>query len=310
MNIDARFPTKLGAIQEAPESLRKALLEKLPANESIRFLVHAPVFSTADELSSATVLAVTSDGWLVASETEDGVVSVENSNFRDTLFVELTSILLWGQLKIHFVTAGKSDIAILRFDTVGEELYRDAIDLMLDGIDQTLAPSLEVESDRGSALISKSWPVHFRNEAERYQPKGQRLLAATQWPAVIGGFRRELSPACALLVTEREFVLIAEEKASPRQHAGDEHHFGGIITYIPIAQLRDFQLSQHERFDVLAFQVHAMHGGEELQIIFPADHERAVSEIMKQVFAHKGLLRHDETAERQPTLSEPSLRPV
>jgi hypothetical protein len=288
MNIDERFPTKLNAIQDAPEPLRKALLDSSPAKDSVRFLVHAPLSSTADAKSSATVLVVTSDGWLVASETDVGSVSLQKSNFRDTLFLELTSILLWGELKIHFVNAGKPDIAILRFDTVGEEFYRDAIDLMLDGIDQTLAPSVEVESDRGSALISESWPVHFRNEARRYQPKGQRLLAAIQWPAVIGGFRRELSPACALLITEREFVLIAEEKASPRQHAGDLHHFGGIITYIPLAQLRDFQLTQHERFDVLAFQVHAMHGGEELEIIFPVDHEKAVSGVMKQVFAHAG----------------------
>jgi hypothetical protein len=288
MNIDTRFPTKLAAIQDAPDPFRKALLEGFPSKEPARFLVHAPLFSAADERSSATILAVTSAGWLVASENEAGVVSIQKANFRDTLFVELTSILLWGQIKIHFITAGESGIAVLRFDTVREELYRDAIDLILDGIEQSLAPSVEVESDRGSTLISKSWPVHFRNEAERYQPKGQRLLAATQWPAVIGGFRRELSPACALLVTEREFVLIAEEKASPRQHAGDLHHFGGIITYIPIAQLRDFQLSQHERFDVLAFQVHAMNGGEELEIIFPSDHERAISDIMRQVFAHSG----------------------
>jgi hypothetical protein len=288
MNVDTRFPTKLDAIQDAPEALRKALLESFPSQEPARFLVHSPLFATADEKSPATILAVTSAGWLLASATEAGGVSIQKSNFRDTLFVELTSILLWGQLKIHFITAGKSSIAVLRFDTVGEELYRDAIDLIFEGIEQTLAPSVEVESDRDSTLIFKSWPIHFRNEAKRYQPKGQRLLAATQWPAVIGGFRRELSPACALLVTAREFVLIAEEKASPRQHAGDLHHFGGIITYIPIAQLKDFQLSQHERFDVLAFQVHAMDGGEELEIIFPSDHERAVSEIMKQVFAHSG----------------------
>jgi hypothetical protein len=292
MNIDTRFPTKLDAIQDAPETLRKALLESFPSKESARFLVYAPLFSTADERSSATVLAVTSAGWLVASENEVGGVSIQKSNFCDTLFVELTSILLWGQIKIHFVMAGKSDIAVLRFDTVGEELYRDAIGLIIDGMDQTpdqtLAPSVEVESDRGSTLISESWPAHFRNEAQRYQPKGQRLLAATQWPPVIDGFRRELSPACALLVTEREFVLITEEKASPRQHAGDQHHFGGIITYIPIAKLLDFQLSQHERFDVLGFRVHAIDGEEKLQIIFPADHERALSEIMKQVFAHSG----------------------
>jgi hypothetical protein len=288
MNIDTRFPTKLNAIQDAPKPLLQALLENFPAKESILFLVHAPLFSTMDETASATVLAVTGNGWLVASQAEVGGVSVQKSNFSDTLFLELTSILLWGQLKIHFVAEGKSDIVILRFDTVGEELYRDAIDLMLAGIDQNLAPSVEVGSDRGSTLISESWPVHFRNEARRYQPKGERLLAATQWPAVIDGFRRELSPACALLVTEREFVLIAEEKAAPRQHAGDLHHFGGIITYLPIAKLLDFQLTQHERFDVLAFQVHAIHGEERLAIIFPADHERAVSEVMKQVFAHAG----------------------
>jgi hypothetical protein len=52
--------------------------------------------------------------------------------------------------------------------------------------------------------------------------------------------------------------------------------------------LRDFRLSQHERFDVLAFQAHAVHGEESLEIIFPTDHEKALSEIMKQVFAHGG----------------------
>jgi hypothetical protein len=104
----------------------------------------------------------------------------------------------------------------------------------------------------------------------------------------MSGFRRELFSAGALLVTERELVLISEEKISPRQHQGDLHRFGGIITYLPIAQLRDFQLTQHERFDVLALQVHSIHGGEKLEIVFPADHEKAVSEAMEQVFAHAG----------------------
>jgi hypothetical protein len=286
MNIDTRFPTKLVTIQDAPEPLRAALVHNIASPESVRLLVHSPIFSTADERSSATVLAVTENEWLVASESDDGVVSVQKSNFSDTLFLELTSILLWGELRIHFAKAGKADSADLRFDTVGEDLYREAIDLLLQSIDPTGAPA--ADRDRNSTQIPESWPVHFRNEAQRYQPEGQRLLAATQWAAVMGGFERELSPACALLVTEREFVLIAEEKRSPRHHAGDLHQFGGIVTYIPIAQLRDFQLSQHERFDVLAFQVHAVHGEERLEIIFPADHEKALSEIMKQVFAHGG----------------------
>ena len=44
-------------------------------------------------------------------------------------------------------------------------------------------------------------------------PKGRRLLFATHWPALIGGFRRELAPAAALALTERELILVSDEKA-------------------------------------------------------------------------------------------------
>jgi hypothetical protein len=167
------------------------------------------------------------------------------------------------------------------FETVGEEFYRDAIDLMLKGIDPTL--SAPAENDQDAALISEAWPMKFRTEAQRYRPKGQRLLAAIQWPAIFCGFQRELCPAGALLVTKREIVLISEEKTSPRQHSGDLHSFGGIITYFPVVRLADFYVGHQERFGVLALQVHASHGGEKLEIIFPSNDERAVAKAMEQV---------------------------
>jgi hypothetical protein len=34
---------------------------------------------------------------------------------------------------------------------------------------------------------------------------------------------------------------------------------------------------------VLALRVHPVHGGEKLEIIFPADHEKAVSKAIEQV---------------------------
>jgi hypothetical protein len=283
MKVDTRFPTKLNAIDDAPELFRGVLADNFPAKEPVRLLVHAPTFATAGARSPATVLAVTNVGWFLATEKEEGAVSIQKCGFSDTLFLELTSILLWGQLKIHFAAAGTSYSALVRFDTVGEKFYRDAIDLILSSIQPTLGET--IDSDDNSVLISESWPLHFRTEAQRYRPKNQRLLAATQWPSVMGGFQRELFPAGALLVTERELVLISEEKISPRQHPGDLHRFGGIVTYLPIAQLSDFHLSQHERFDVLALQVHSMHGAEKLEIVFPADHEKALSRVMKQVFA-------------------------
>jgi hypothetical protein len=280
MAIDTRFASKLDSVYDAPEALRNVLADNIASQESVRLLVHAPTFSTMNERSPATVLAVTNNGWLVASVAEEGGVSAEKCNFSDTLFLELASILLLGQLKIYFAAVGTTYSAIMRFDTVGEDLYREAIYLMLNGIDQKPAPA--AYNDPDTASISEAWPIQFRNEAQRYRPKGQRLLAATQWPAVIGGFQRELSPAGALLVTRRELVLISEEKTSPRQYAGDLHKFGGIITYFPLARLGDFHVSHHERFGVLALQVHATHGGETLEIIFPSDHEKAVSAAMEQ----------------------------
>jgi len=287
VEIDTRFPTKLDVIADAPQPLRAALLESLPSEKSIRLLVHAPAFSSVDKQTPATVLAVTNDGWLVASETEDGRASVEKSDFSETLFLELTSILLYGKLAIYFATVGTAYSATVMFDTVGEEFYREAIDLILKSIGHTRAHA--VHDDGILAATLETWPMKFRTESERYKPKGQRLSAAIHWPAIFDGFERQIAPAGALLVTGREVVLISEEKQSPRRHAGDIHGFGGIITYFPIARLADFHVSHHERFGVLALEVHAAHGGKKLEIIFPSDEEKTVSKAMEQT-VRPGLL--------------------
>jgi hypothetical protein len=283
MEIDTRFPTELDSISDAPDPLRSALMKSLPSEDPVCLLVYAPAFSGTAENTPATLLAVTKHGWFVASETEEGGATVEKSDFTGTLFLELTSVLLSGQLKIHFATRGTSDFATINFETLGEEFYREAIYLILAGIDPMLANA--AEKDRKETSMFEAWPKNFRFEAERYWPKGQRLVTAIQWPAIFGGFHRELAPAGALLVTARELVLISEEKSSPRQHTGDLHEFGGIITFFPRVRLANFHVSHHERFGVFALQMHAEHGGEKLEIIFPSEDEMIVSKAMEQVSA-------------------------
>jgi hypothetical protein len=273
------YPHELKSILEAPEQFSEALRSHLSATDAFRLILYAPSASVVDKKVPATVLVVTDDGWLVASENQDGGISVEQCKFNDTLFLELTSIVLWGRLKIDFASTGTSYSAVIRFSTAEERLYREAIDLVLDGIGRTRVS--QSETDRGAAEMLKEWPLKFRNEVLDYLPKGQRLLAATQWPAILGGFRRELVPAGALLVTERELVLIADEKAPDWSH-GEWAKYGGIITYFPLARLADFHVGQQDRFGVLALHVHAGHGGERLEILFPSDHERAVSKAMER----------------------------
>ena len=274
MEIDTRFPTKLETVSDAPEPFRAALADNISSGEFIRFLVHAPAFSAATKYSPATELAITEKGWLVASENEDGGISVEKATFDETLFVEMASILISGRLTIHFATVGTSYSATMKFDMVEVDYYLEAISLILEGIDRKSSVASGIVPD--SALMTKTWPWKLRADVQRYRPQGQTILAAVQWPAVNAAFQRELSAAGALLVTDRELVLISEGNASPL-------HSGAIITYFPVARLADFHVGHHDRFGFLALQVHAAHGGEKLEIMFPPSCEQAVLRGMEHV---------------------------
>jgi hypothetical protein len=308
MQIDTRFPTKLDTVSDAPEPLRSELVKSLPSKEPVRLLVYAPAFPTGDEKSPATLLAVTNNGWLVASETEDGGAALVKSDFSNTLFFELTSILLLGQLIISFSEAGKAHSVTINFERVEDEFYHEAIDLMLASIDP--ARTAVEEKDRNETSMFEAWPMKFRNEAQRYWPRGQRLLAAVQWPAN----QQQLAPACALLMTERELVLISEGKKSlaepspgtssaaeePKETPsapespetvnptetpsvpGNVYEFAEIITFVPRVRLADFRVS-HQESGVLTLQLRASQGEEKLEITFPSDHENTVLKAMEQM---------------------------
>ena len=326
MEIDNTFPTKLESVADVPEPLRRVLVESLPSGESVRLLVHSPAFPTGDEKSPATVLAVTNNDWFVASETGEDGATLERSSFSDILFLELRSILLLGQLRISFAAGDASSSVTINFETVWDEFYFEAIELMLAGAH----PSVDAVAgiDRNETAMFEDWPMKFRNEAKRYWPKGQRLLAALRWPAVCGEFQREIAPAGALLITGRELVLISDEKESsaetpsaeeregeptepeisrtgtppettldpaleksetdPSKLPGDVYEFGEVITFVPRVRLADFQVGNQEHFGLLVLQVESAHGKEKLEVIFPSDHGEAVSKAMEQVSLSRG----------------------
>jgi hypothetical protein len=293
MEIDTRFPTRLQTISDAPEPFRSALVESLPSKDPVRLLVHAPAFIMGDQRSPATVLAVTNHGWLVASETEEGGVTLEKSDFSNTLFLELASILLFGRLKISFAAVSTSYSVAVTFETVEDEVYREAIDLILAGIDPALTGM--AGADQSEAAMFETWPMKIRNEAHRFSPAGQPLLAALQWPAIPGKADRPPAPAGALLITERELVVISEEKSSSAESSSEalsaeelKEKFGGIIRFVPRVRLSDFHVSHQQGFDVLALELQAAHGGQKLEIIFPSDEERTVRKAMEQMLLSRG----------------------
>lgn len=292
MHIDNNFPTKLFAVADVPEPFRGTLQEHLSPGEQV-VLIYSPAFSTLKNLPKdaqdnvgrvlipASVLAVTDDRWLVVTE-KGGEVTVEQSAFRDTLFLELTSILLSGELKIYYASVDTHYVATIQFNTVREEFYREAIGLILDGIDQKESTSYD-----HFAPVLSTWPLKYRLEAERYRPKGQRLITATRWTSVESELNGALCPSRALLITEGELVAISEQKALPRQQPGDLQEFGGIITYCPLLRLSDFHISRHGYFGVLTLLIQAPHGSDKLNIVFPSDREKAVFKTMECALRNK-----------------------
>ena len=83
-------------------------------------------------------------------------------------------------------------------------------------------------------------------------------------------------------MTKRELVLIAEDTASSSIKVAAPKS-GGTITYFLLVRLVDFHVAHQERFSIFSFEVHARHGGEKLEIIFPSGHEKSVSKAMQQV---------------------------
>ncbi len=160
---------------------------------------------------------------------------------------------------------------------------------LLAGIDPALTGV--AGKDRSEASMFQAWPMKIRNEAHRFSPRGQRFLAAVQWPAIFGGADRQPAPAGALLITERELVVISEEKSASAESSSAEElkeKFGGTITFVPRVGLTDFHVSHQESFDVLALELHAAHGGQKLEIIFPSDEEKAIRKAMEQMLLSQG----------------------
>jgi hypothetical protein len=320
MEIDPTFPTKLDTVSDLPEPLRTALQESLPAGDAVSLLVHSPAFPTGDAQSPATVLAVTNNGWFVASETEDGGATLEKSDFNEILFLELRSILLLGQLRISY---GADSSVTIQFDTVGDEYYCEAIELLLAGVDP--APAAAAGKDPNEASMFEGWPMKFRNEAKRYWPRGQRLLAAVRWLAIFDDLQQQIAPAGALLVTGRELVLISDEKESSAESSpeaasaeegetrktaealeestpaertldpviekaeinpdglpADVYEFSETVTFIPRVRLADWHARHGQHSCVLGLQVHGPHGEAKLETMFPSDAETAVLKAMEQ----------------------------
>jgi hypothetical protein len=80
--METIYSRKLESISEVPEQFSEAVRSHISAIDAVRLLLYAPSAFVGDEEVLATVLVVTDDGWLVASENQDGGSRVEQESIK------------------------------------------------------------------------------------------------------------------------------------------------------------------------------------------------------------------------------------
>src|SRR5271167_1390651 len=108
MSSADQFPMSVTRIEDSPTPFREALLQRIHQSESVRHLIFSPEFGAAKFRALASLLCVTDRRWLIVLRESDGSTIVDESSFDSTLLVELTIILLYGQIKVDFVLKGET----------------------------------------------------------------------------------------------------------------------------------------------------------------------------------------------------------
>jgi hypothetical protein len=285
-----RFSSRLKTSDEAREPFRHVLQQELRAEDPAQLLIYTPSNETVKAKSPASVLTLTARGWLLAAETEDGNATVARSDFAHTLRVELTDILLYGALRISFVADGGAQSVTIEFNTVMQRYYDEAVQLVLDGMDGIEAPPLVAPAEWEPLL--EPLPLKFRNAFLNFTPRGERLLALVQWPAVFGARRRclqkELAPEAALALTDRELLLVSEEKTWSWLRIGHPNKYGYIVTHCPLSRLEGYHVSESGPLANLDLALRAGGAvGDPVQIALPLEQKAVVRDIVLRGFALK-----------------------
>jgi hypothetical protein len=237
------YAERLNCVDEAPEALRDALLLALKPNDRIKLLICNPAQIHPDETFPSTLLAISDRSWIIVAACEDARTKAHRCDFADTIVVQITSILLYGALRIDFFERGQPQSYTIHFNAVREAFHREALVLILRGIENSCNFKSCCLRDHEDGL--RALPLKFRNALLRYLPPEQATVDIEYWPTVFTKrlklFLRELTPATVLILTSGHLVWISEEKALWPRRPRANGKYGCVVTYYPLSRIQHIQ---------------------------------------------------------------------
>lgn len=294
-----RFSFQLKDRNDIREPFHAALKKLLPVSAEPVMMIFTPSLETSEGTTAPSVLVLETDRWHLLTETEKHTATTISSPIDRTVLVEMTVVLLLGRLKFDFATKRDVKSVVIEFNTVMEHLYHAAAEYLLGAMKgRPATPPVDRQPD---LELLHSVPLKFRNSILRFAPPSERLLSLAYWPAIVveknGLIENELSPESALVLCERELLLVSEERLIPsdrpahRFRIGLVNKHGSIAVHGLLSRLTEFRfggIGSAVTLDLL-FQVDPVM--EIISLVMPADQKAPVVDI----------LRHALRLKREPT---------
>lgn len=216
-----------------------------------------------------TILIHSSQRLLTAAILDGRRLELTSTPLKQIITLQLGTILLFSWFEWSWANAGKLETNRVYFNTVSDRIFRE--------LQQCL--SVMLVQIGGFTYIPKSpgfhhlenLPYKFRNIIPlRLLLPGEEIRAVIYRPGLwVPNFvflKREISPASALVLTDRQ-ILVAEEDLG-----GAEGHYGVIARYTPRSALKRAVLEQQRECMLLRmiFQIQGVEFEQRQQYEFSA----------------------------------------
>jgi len=177
----------------------------------------------------------------------DGVIHVQQATVpgqpaqarlvpnADVLYVQAGQLLLYDRLEIGYAEVGQAQQVVVEYNSVGWDLLQPGLaDLLRNVSVAAPPPPVDPETPAIGAAEIERLPFKYANGIGIYTlAPGERLLALAFQPDIWARryliFRRQVTPAIVLALTDRHVSLIEEQRALDRSRS-----YGWIFSFFPL----------------------------------------------------------------------------
>ena len=262
------------SIEALPDELREMAHRVLPIGEQVLSIFVVPLNpylarTKKQRIEPAQALVFTSNGVLhIQASTAPG--QAPRSTFLrtdDLLYVHLSLILLYGRLEMAGQVNGQLETIEVFYNSSGHRLLEPALQQFLRiSWENTDRLSTDLQAEEKARQNLEGLPVKYCNGLKIYalQPVEHLLGVIFQPPireSLWMGFSRQIASPALLALTDRQIIILREEKTD------ESNSYGWVFTFLPIETIDTMDVMPFRKHQQLIF--HLSRNGGQSQLVFP-----------------------------------------